>query len=276
MRLTLHNVGKRFKIYGQQGITMERNVNYVLIGAIFCGLTIAMIAFIFWIGRFGIDERRVRIYHVYTTDEVGAIGVNTPVKFKGITIGNVMNIGFKKDEIGIVQIDVGINKKIPVREGSELVIDSDGFVGMSYLNLKQNEKGKIITDTSKAELSLAKNTLSKILGNAEGMSKDMQEILHNVKVITDSKNLEDIRNMLASLEGTKQNLDATLVSANKLLKDLDTALLKGDFNFKEILIPLANRSATSLQIFNTFLEKASHFMDRLERDPYETLLGKRS
>ncbi|RDU63456.1 MCE family protein [Helicobacter didelphidarum] len=255
---------------------MERNVNYVLIGAIFCGLTIAMIAFIFWIGRFGIDERRVRIYHVYTTDEVGAIGVNTPVKFKGITIGNVMNIGFKKDEIGIVQIDVGINKKIPVREGSELVIDSDGFVGMSYLNLKQNEKGKIITDTSKAELSLAKNTLSKILGNAEGMSKDMQEILHNVKVITDSKNLEDIRNMLASLEGTKQNLDATLVSANKLLKDLDTALLKGDFNFKEILIPLANRSATSLQIFNTFLEKASHFMDRLERDPYETLLGKRS
>ena len=34
---------------------MERNINYTLIGLIFCILTIAMIAFIFWIGRFGID-----------------------------------------------------------------------------------------------------------------------------------------------------------------------------------------------------------------------------
>ena len=123
---------------------MERNVNYTLIGAIFCILTIAMIAFIFWIGRFGIDERRVKIYKVYTQDEVSGISTNTPVKFKGITVGNVVGMGFKKGEIGTVQIDVAINKKIPVREGSDLIIDSDGFVGMNYLNLRQNEKGKII------------------------------------------------------------------------------------------------------------------------------------
>ena len=63
---------------------------------------------------------------------------------------------------------------------------------------------------------------------------------------------------------------------SKLLKDLDQALLKGDFNFKEILVPILNRSNMSLQILNTFLEKGNHFMDRLERDPYETLLGKRN
>ncbi len=255
---------------------MERNVNYTLIGAIFCILTIAMIAFIFWIGRFGIDERRVKIYKVYTQDEVSGISTNTPVKFKGITVGNVVGMGFKKGEIGTVQIDVAINKKIPVREGSDLIIDSDGFVGMNYLNLRQNEKGKIIENDDEATLFLTKNTLGKILESAAGMSSDLQEIVNNVKVVADSKNLADIRDMLLSLEGTKQHLDATLVSANKLLKDLDQALLKGDFNFKEILVPILNRSNMSLQILNTFLEKGNHFMDRLERDPYETLLGKRN
>lgn len=255
---------------------MERNINYTLIGIIFCVLTIAMIAFIFWIGRFGIDDRRVKIYHVYTQDDISGIGVNTPVKYKGISVGSITNIGFKKDDINMVQIDVAINKKIPVREGSELIIDSDGFVGMSYLKLKQNEKGNIIADEDETTLFLAKNAISKLLDNAQGMTNDIQDIVMNVKNITDSKNIEDIRNMLVSLEGTKQNLDKTLVSANKLLKDLDKALLKGDFNLKEILTPLINKSGYSLQTLNAFLEKASLFMDRMERDPYETLLGKRN
>ncbi|AQQ59733.1 MAG: MlaD family protein [Helicobacter sp.] len=255
---------------------MERNINYTLIGLIFCILTIAMIAFIFWIGRFGIDDRRVKIYHVYTQDEVGGISVNTPVKYKGISVGSVTHMGFKKDDVGVVQIDVAINKKIPVREGSELVIDSDGFVGMSYLKLKQNEKGNIIKDEDEATLYLAKNAIGKLLENAQGMTNDIQDIVSNVKNITDSKNIEDIRNMLISLEGTKQNLDKTLNSADKLLRDLDRALLRGDFNVREILTPLINKSGYSLQTLNSFLEKASLFMDRMERDPYETLLGKRN
>ncbi|RDU61219.1 MlaD family protein [Helicobacter sp. MIT 14-3879] len=255
---------------------MERDINYVLIGVTFCALTIAMIAFIFWIGRFGIDERRARIYHVYTQDEIAGISTNTPVKYKGITVGNIVGLRFKDGEIGVVQIDVAINKKIPVREGSELILDSDGFVGMSYLNLKQNEKGSIITDDSKAYLTLSKNTLSKILGDAEGMSADVQQILHNIKVITDSKTLEEILNMLNSFQSTRAYLDETLISTNKLVKDLNKALLRGDFNFKEILIPIMNRAQNSLYLLNTFLEKVSHFFDRLERDPYDALLGKRN
>ncbi len=255
---------------------MERNINYVLIGVIFCVLTIAMIAFIFWVGRFGIDDRRVKIYHIYTKDEVGAIGTNTPIKYKGISVGSVVGMGFKKDDIDIVQIDIAINKKIPVREGSELIIDSDGFVGMSYLKLKQNEKGKIIENEEDATLFLAKNAIGKLLENAQGMTTDIQDIVSNVKNITDSKNIEDIRNMLVSLEDTKQNLDKTLQNADKLLRDLDKALLRGDFNIKDILTPIINRSGYSLQTLNTLLEKMSLFMDRVERDPYETLLGKRN
>lgn len=255
---------------------MERNINYTFIGIVFCILAVAMIIFIFWIGRFGIDDRRVKIYHIYTQDEIGGISVNTPVKYKGISVGSVASIGFKKDDTDIVQIDVAINKKIPVREGSELVIDSDGFVGMSYLKLKQNEKGNVIKDEDEATLFLSKNAISKLLDNAQGMTNDIQDIVMNVKNITDNKNIEDIRNMLVSLEGTKQNLDKTLASADKLLKDLDKALLRGDFNVKEILTPLINKSGYSLQTLNSFLEKASLFMDRMERDPYETLLGKRN
>lgn len=254
---------------------MERNINYTFIGIIFCVLTVAMIAFIFWIGRFGIDDRRVKIYHIYTQDEIGGIGVNTPVKYKGISVGSVSSVGFKKDDINTVQIDVAINKKIPVREGSELVIDSDGFVGMSYLKLRQNEKGNVIADEDEATLFLAKNAIGKLIDNAQDMTNDIQDIVMNIKNITDSKNIEDIRNMLVSLEGTKQNLDKTLVSADKLIKDLDKAVLRGDFNIKDILTPLINKSGYSLQTINSFIEKANLFMDRMERDPYETLLGKR-
>ncbi len=254
---------------------MERNINYTLIGIIFCALSVGMIAFIFWIGRFGIDDRRLRVYKVYTQDDVSAINTSTPVKFKGINVGSVLEIGFKKGEVGVVQIDVGINKKIPITEGSELVVDSDGFAGLSYLNLKLNQKGNVIKDKDEAVLYLSKNSLSKFLDSAMDLSDDLQDILNNIKSATDKQNVEDIKSMFATLEGTKEHLDNVLISANKLLKDMDAALLRGDFNFKELVVPLLNNANGSLQILNSLLEKGNHFMDRLERDPYETLLGKR-
>lgn len=254
---------------------MERNVNYVVIGAIFCVLTIAMIAFIFWIGRFGLDIKKQRIYHIYTQDEIGGISIDTPVKYKGIIVGSVVDIGFKTDEVGTVKIDVAISKKIPIREGSKVVIDSDSFVGMSYLNLKQSESGEFINDDSKALLKLDKNALSRLLGQAEGLGTDVQEILSNVKSITDGKNLEGFLETLNSLQSTKENLDETLTNINKLVKNLDSALSRGDFNFKDLIAPVANNAQNSFYLLNTFLEKISHFFDRLERDPYGTLLGKR-
>lgn len=255
---------------------MERNINYIAIGAIFCVLTIAMIAFIFWIGKFGIDERRMRIYHVYTEDEVTGISVNTPVKYKGISVGNIASIGFKNGDIGTVHIEVAINKKIPVKEGSELVIDSDGFIGMSYLNLKQNEYGNIIEDGNKAQLTLTKNALSRIMGNAEGMSSDVQQILSNIKSITNSKMIEELASTLISFQSTREHIDETLISANKLIKDIDKAILRGDFSFKDLLVPIINGAQDSINLLNTSLEKISHFLDRLEREPYDTLLGKRN
>lgn len=255
---------------------MERNINYIVIGAIFCALTTAMIAFIFWIGKFGIDERRMKIYHVYTEDEIAGISVNTPVKYKGISVGNVVSIGFKDGDIGTVQIKVAINKKIPVREGSELVIDSDGFVGMGYLNLKQNEYGNVIEDSDKAHLTLTKNALSRLMGSAEGMSSDMKQILNNIKVMTDGKIMEELIGTLNSFQSTKAHIDETLISANKLIKDIDKVILRGDFSFKDLLVPVINGAQGSIYLFNTSLEKIGHFLDRLERDPYDALLGKRN
>ncbi|PAF51106.1 hypothetical protein BKH43_02555 [Helicobacter sp. 13S00401-1] len=254
---------------------MERNVNYVAIGVIFCVLCILMVVFVIWIGRIDIGDSGYKSYKVYTTSDVTGIGVNTPVRYKGISVGNITKMAFSDKKDGVVEINVDINKDIPVHKGSELMIDSQGLAGLNYLNLVQSKNKEIITSSKDATLSLSKNALGKLLDNAQGISKDMQDIVTNVKTLTSPKYTDEIVDTLDSFKDTKQKLDTLLTNTNKLVVNLNTSVTRGDFRYKDIVAPLANRMQDSISQIQSFFQRANGFLDRVERDPYDTLLGKR-
>ncbi|PAF43484.1 MlaD family protein [Helicobacter sp. 11S02629-2] len=254
---------------------MERNVNYVAIGIIFCLLCVLMVIFIIWIGRIDVGDSEYKSYKVYTTSDVTGIGVNTPVRYKGISVGNITKMAFSNKRDGVVEIDVDISKDIPVKKGSELMIDSQGLAGLNYLNLVQSKNPEIITDSKDATLSLSKNAIGKLLDNAQDISKDMQDIVANVKTLTSPKYTNEIVHTLDSFQDTKQKLDTLLVNTNKLVVNLNTSVARGDFRYKDIVAPLANQLQDGISQMQSFFQRANGFLDRVERDPYDTLLGKR-
>lgn len=254
---------------------MERNVNYFFIGAFFFALLIIMIGFVFWIGRVGINSSKYRIYTLYTENDVIGIGINTTVKYKGISIGAIHKMQFDEEREGIVKIEVAIKKHIPIRVDSELIINSQGFAGISYLDLKQSNNEKIIKSDKEAILILRKSVLSEIVDSSKNIADNIGDIVYSIKELLQDENIQQITKSMTSFESTRLKLDDLLFNANELIKEANLALKGDDSNIISIILPLIDSLKLSLDNANLFFEQGKYFLDKLEDNPIETLFGRK-
>ncbi|PAF49487.1 glycoside hydrolase family 43 [Helicobacter sp. 12S02232-10] len=261
---------------------MERHINYTIIGGIFFAVIVCMVIFILWIGRIGVDESKYRTYYVYTDKEVSGIGPDTPVKYKGITIGSVTKIGFDKDKLGMVKIDLAINASIPIRKGSSVMIDSQGLAGLSYLSLKQSDNPEFIDDKDLRVLEFKQNFLGRIASNADEVTKELLIVLKNVKELTDAKNVQNVSNIIKSLDSlteglakTKDNITALSKNSNMLLLNLNHKIENGDYDLKKILNPVVMELEMSLKSMDRVFQKGSNLLDKFDSDPYNTIFGEK-
>lgn len=254
---------------------MERNVNYVLIGGIFFAILIGLIAFILWFGRIGFDEDKFRTYTITTSYDISGIAVKTPIKYKGITIGHIKHIGFDTTQLGMVKITLLIQKSIPIAKGSSVLIDSQGLAGLSYLALRQNPKGEIITDDSDAILTLDQSFLGKLSDKADSALEEMLGVLGSVEKLLSEKNVAHISSALTSLDRFSQNLPAISDNLNRTLESISPQQGAEGLSAGAMLAPTLYQAQKSLQNLNIVLQKTSNLLDKFDKNPYPTIFGER-
>ncbi|PAF43356.1 MlaD family protein [Helicobacter sp. 11S03491-1] len=261
---------------------MERHINYTLIGSIFFIVVVCMVIFIFWIGRIGVDDGKYRTYYVYTDKEVSGIAIDTPVKYKGITIGSVTKIGFDTTQPGIVIIRLAINASIGVHKDSFVILDSQGLAGLGYLSLKQGENPEIIQKDEDPILEYKQNFMGKIASHADEATKELLSVLKNVKNLTSAQNIQNISHIIKSLDlltstlvETKDEINALSKNSNTLLLNINHRFDSGEYDIKNILNPVVLELEMSLKNMNRFFQKSSVLLDKFDSNPYDTLFGER-
>lgn len=259
---------------------MERNINYTVIGSIFFAVVVCMVIFIFWIGRIGVDDSKYQAYEVYTDKEISGISINTPVKYKGITIGSVTSIGFDKDKLGTVKIGLNISSSIPIRKNSMVTPDSDGLAGLGYLSLEQSKDGSFIGKDDPHILNFKQNFMGKIASQADEVTKELLDVLKNIKDLTDTQNIKSISNIIRSLDSlsttlaeTKDEINGLSKNSNLLLSNLNSKIEGGEYDVKKMLNPVIIELETGLKNMNQFFEKGSGMLEKFDNDPYNTLFG---
>ncbi|MCX2717684.1 MlaD family protein [Helicobacter sp. MIT 21-1697] len=250
---------------------MERNIKYVWIGTLFFIILILMVAFILWLNRFEIDSTRYTHYYAYSSDEVSGIGANTPIKYKGISVGRVQSINFKDIKEGIIEVQMLIDSQLYVRENAKVVISSQGLAGANYLSLIQGNGGEVLQKNTEGKkvLELDKGSIEKIMSKASELSDDMASLLKNLNNGLNEENLREINMMIKELRSSTQNLQSISVQINNNMQ-------RGEYNLREILTPTLFQFQRSLQDMSKFFNHASQFMDKMDKDPYNSLFGKQN
>lgn len=258
---------------------MERNVNFVVIGGIFLAIVVAMIAFIFWIGGGSLNEEKYQEYVVYSPESITGISIGSAVRYKGILVGKVKSIGFKKDDIEQIQIQIKVLSEVKLKQGACVMPESQGLAGATFLELIQG-KGEVLGNQS--TLCYQKGFMGQLFENIQTSGGDVKEIISGIKEVLDDQSSHNIKEIILSLkevannlEQTRKNIDALSISTKIAIDEINLGLKRGDYNVRAIISPAMIGLESTIGEINRFFSKANFLLDRLEKSPYDTIFGQR-
>jgi len=118
---------------------MESRINYTLVGLFVVLLLAGLIAFVFWLGKYG-GKQQYDYYHVYMSESVAGLSTDASVKYRGVEVGAVEYIGLNPENSEEVELLLKIKHKTPVKVDTTATIKSFGITGLSFIELKGSSK----------------------------------------------------------------------------------------------------------------------------------------
>ena len=274
---------------------MERGVNYIIIGLCFLASIIGLIVFIFWFSNTNIFGDNMKIYKAYTNQSLN-IKIDSPIKHRGISVGRVVDIGFKDNKFEEIEITLKIDEKLPVKKDSTLEVEQNGILGDNYLSLIQNDKTKEIIQNDGETLNIKPNNMAQVLGDIPNITGKIDDLVSNANDIINLKNSNSIALILESIKEASININSVIksiqentteidsilktvttltVNANSTVEIINNKLQSGEFDFKNTLTPVLISLEETLNNLNEVTKKGEGLLNDFKNSPYDTIFGYR-
>lgn len=113
---------------------MEKTANYFFVGIFVSLALLALVGFTIWLmgsGDFGPKQR----YTIYFTDTVSGLVDESPVRYQGVDVGQIVDIRLAPERNDLVKVDIEVREDTPIRIGTSATIELQGITGSSYVEL---------------------------------------------------------------------------------------------------------------------------------------------
>ncbi|MBF0224228.1 MAG: MCE family protein [Desulfobacterales bacterium] len=176
------------------------------------GLCLAVVAII-WLGMSHYFEVG-QLYVSYFDESVQGLAKDSPVKYRGVSIGRVDNISVAPDT-NLIQVILKIESDLNKRENLVARLSSVGITGIMFIELERKTKGEPdlspkLNFTPKYPLiSTQPSDIKKILAGLDDIIKNLQAV---------------------DLGKISDNLIVTFTNLNKALEDLNIGKISSDFS----------------------------------------------
>lgn len=206
---------------------MERNANFILVGLFGIISMLCLAGFVFWMGKYGINDDQYDNYKTYIMESVSGLKSSSPVKLKGIEIGFVENVTIDKNDPERVEVTFKVKKETPIKTDSFIVLNSQGIAGVGYLEIKGGTKeAQSLKSMDKSERPVLKSEssmLSKLSDKAEEILTDISKTIVKVNKLVSDKNIDNISSSLdnfsqisSELKNNKQEISHLIRGAKEI------------------------------------------------------------
>ena len=225
---------------------MNNKVNYTLIGFLVLAGLFVMLAFIYWMLKPTSDSQTQK-YAIYFNESVSGLNLNSPVKYRGIKVGEVVKLQINPKNSEQVLALVEILKSTPIKENTVAKLTAQGITGLSYINLTQGKndapqlkvkEGEFypVIKTVPSLLEHFENSLGNVTVRLSAVLDKTQQLLDNenqkqialllnktagvmnkVDKLLDEKTIRHFQNSISNLEGATYNIDAMVPNIDRLV-----------------------------------------------------------
>lgn len=215
---------------------MESKVNYTLVGIFVVILSIGIIGFIFWLGKYNDDDNDYKRYKVYITESVSGLAPEASVKFHGVDVGLVETIQINPDNSEQIELLLKIKKTTPIKQDSTAVLKFFGITGLAFIEIAGGSKNAPLLETSEDEIAIIPTSPSLITRLDETLNQVVSKFsttLDKTNAILSDKNAQNFSHTLANLKiisaqmaDYQDEIDTLLRNSIKTGQNMDDMMLR--------------------------------------------------
>ena len=209
---------------------MNNKVNYTLIGFLVLVSFVMILGFSYWLLKPSSKEE-MKKYTIYFNESVAGLNLNAPVKYRGISVGKVINLRINPSNIEQVEATVDILKTTPIKETTVAKLTAQGITGLTYVNLTLGANSAPLLHLKKGEQYPVIKSVPSLFKDVEkslgGLSDQLSDTLVKTNKFLDESNRKEVHKMLKYTATVLEHIDMLLneKTINKLQKSIDNLAL---------------------------------------------------
>lgn len=204
---------------------MENEARYILVGSLIITVSLMLVASLIWLS--GGERIAYQHYTIYFRNQsMDGLDISSPVKMRGIKIGEVSDFSFVTGGHNAVKVNVKIEPNTPVHVDSRATVQRNILTGMASIDIgnpNPNSPLQVNQDQESPWPIIAEGSsdLQKVTTNLTQMTIKSARVLDNINQMLDKPNrdalaatLNNLQTLSASLVAHKHVLDETFANIN--------------------------------------------------------------
>jgi phospholipid/cholesterol/gamma-HCH transport system substrate-binding protein len=206
---------------------MDRDPNYVAVGAFVVLLAAMATGFVLWYSESG-DRRSYERHEIYFEGSVFGLTEGSSVRYLGVAVGRVLRIGIDPRDSSRVRIVASISEDTPIRPDTVARLALQGVTGLLFVDLKPADPSRPrlegvsslqypVIPSERSEFDVFVSSLPDVVARAG-------EVLDRLNAILSDRNVESINTVIGSFERAAGELPETVADARRLLAEVSATV----------------------------------------------------
>jgi phospholipid/cholesterol/gamma-HCH transport system substrate-binding protein len=210
---------------------MERDANYVAVGAFMLLLIAMAVGFVVWYSKAG-DSRSYTPYEIYFEGGGGVSGLDqgSTVRYLGVDVGRVRRISLDRNQASRVKVIVDVDDSAPISAATRASLNMQGVTGLLFINLKQAQGADSSQPPPQGEryprIESMNSDFDALLTNLPELVGRATGLIDNIDKIFSEKNIAAVSQTLENLRATSQSMPNTATKVSTLIDDLKATLVE--------------------------------------------------
>ncbi|WP_259782468.1 MCE family protein [Aestuariispira ectoiniformans] len=238
---------------------METRANYIVVGSFVLAILVGLVASVVWLADVDVD-RKVQAYDIFFEGSVTGLQVGNTVRYSGVPVGVVTDIGINKDNVEQVRVTIEVPDDTPIKEDTVASLEYQGLTGVGYVDLRGGtNEAPLLRKTAGQEHPVIASRPSQL----QAVFDQAPELINRFIALVDRAN------MILRPEN-QQNVTNALANVNEFtgaLKDSSTDLQSVLAEASSTMVALRNASAEAEKIMKSFAGRS----DRIAQDVEATI-----
>ncbi|HUX74396.1 MAG TPA: MlaD family protein [Steroidobacteraceae bacterium] len=198
---------------------MDRDANYVAVGAFVLLIVVIAAAFVYWYAGRGDKHAHAR-YEIYFHGSVSGLTDGSPVRYLGVDVGKVSRIMLDPLQPKRVRVVADIDSSAPIDSRTLASLSLQGVTGLLFIDLEQDDKAAAARPLTQGlhypVIRSAPSNFDVLLANLPVLTTRAVELVNRLNEVFSEANVRALDATLDDARLASDRLPATIRSVRQL------------------------------------------------------------